>query len=123
RAHHENWDGTGYPRGLQREEIPIGARILSVVDCYDALTSELPYRPALSDSDAMKIVLERRATMYDPQVVDTFVRVYREIAAEVMEPVPHQEALSKIGRSVSVPHVPPPPVAATDIRTDAPDDL
>jgi putative nucleotidyltransferase with HDIG domain len=123
RAHHENWDGTGYPRGLKGEEIPIGARILSVVDCYDALTSDRPYRPALSDSDAMKIVLERRGTMYDPQVVDTFVRVYREIAAEVMEPVPHQEALSKIGRSVSVPHVPPPPVAATDIRTDAPDDL
>jgi len=123
RAHHENWDGTGYPRGLKGEEIPIGARILSVVDCYDALTSDRPYRPALSDSDAMKIVLQRRGTMYDPQVVDTFVRVYKEIAAEVMEPAPHQEALSKIGRSVSVPHVPPPPVAATDIRTDAPDDL
>jgi putative nucleotidyltransferase with HDIG domain len=123
RAHHENWDGTGYPRGLKGEEIPIGARILSVVDCYDALTSDRPYRPALTDRDAMKIVLERRGTMYDPQVVDTFVRVYKEIAAEAMEPVPHQEALSKIGRSVSVPHVPPPPVAATDIRTDAPDDL
>jgi putative nucleotidyltransferase with HDIG domain len=122
RAHHENWDGTGYPRGLKREEIPIGARILSVVDCYDALTSDRPYRPALSDSDAMNIVLERRGTMYDPQVVDTFVRVYKEIAAEVMEPAPHQEALSKIGRSAA-PHVPPPPVAATDIRTDAPDDL
>ena len=123
RAHHENWDGTGYPRALKGEEIPIGARILSVVDCYDALTSDRPYRPALSDGDAMKIVLERRGTMYDPQVVDTFVRVYKAIAAEVMEPAPHQEALSKIGRSVSVPHVPPPSVAATDIRTDAPDDL
>jgi putative nucleotidyltransferase with HDIG domain len=122
RAHHESWDGTGYPRGLKGEEIPIGARILSVVDCYDALTSDRPYRPALTDRDAMKIVLERRDTMYDPQVVDTFVRVYKEIAAEAMEPVPHQEALSKIGRSVSVPQVPP-PAAATDIRPDAPDDL
>jgi len=122
RAHHENWDGTGYPRGLKGEEIPIGARILSVVDCYDALTSDRPYRPALTDAEAMKIVLERRGKMYDPAVVDTFVRVYREIAAEVMKPVPHQEALSKIGRAISAPQ-PPPPTVITEIRPDAPDDL
>ena len=48
RAHHENWDGTGYPRGLKGDDIPIGARILSVVDCYDALTSDRPYRPAMT---------------------------------------------------------------------------
>ena len=122
RAHHENWDGTGYPRGLKGEEIPIGARILSVVDCYDALTSDRPYRAALTDAEAMKIVLERRGKMCDPDVVDTFVRVYREIAAEVMEPVPHQEALSKIGRAISAPQ-PPPPTVVTEIRADAPDDL
>jgi GAF domain-containing protein len=121
RAHHENWDGSGYPRGLKGEEIPIGARILSVVDCYDALTSDRPYRPALSDADAMKIVLERRAKMYAPDVVDTFVRVYREIAAEVMEPVAHQEALSKIGRAIAAPQ--PLPAAVTEVRADAPDDL
>jgi putative nucleotidyltransferase with HDIG domain len=123
RAHHENWDGTGYPRRLQGEDIPIGARILSVVDCYDALTSDRPYRPALSDSEAMKIVLERRGNMYDPQVVDTFLQVYRDIAAEAMEPVPHQEALTKIGRAISAPQPPPAPVGAIDIRADAPDDL
>ena len=123
RAHHENWDGSGYPRGVKGEDIPIGARILSVVDCYDALTSDRPYRPALSDAEAMKIVLERRGTMYDPDVVDTFTRVYKEIAAEVMEPAPHQEALSKIGRAVAKPQVPPPPVAGIEIRSDAPDDL
>jgi hypothetical protein len=123
RAHHENWDGTGYPRRLQGEDIPIGARILSVVDCYDALTSDRPYRPALSDSEAMKIVLERRGNMYDPQVVDTFLQVYRDIAAEAMEPVPHQEALTKIGRAISAPQLPPAPVGAVDIRADAPDDL
>jgi putative nucleotidyltransferase with HDIG domain len=121
RAHHESWDGSGYPRGLKGEEIPIGARILSVVDCYDALTSDRPYRPALSDADAMKIVLERRAKMYDPDVVDTFVRVYREIATEVMEPVAHQEALSKIGRAIAAPQ--PLPAAVTEVRADAPDDL
>src|SRR5262245_41580124 len=123
RAHHENWDGTGYPRGLKGDEIPIGARILSVVDCYDALTSDRPYRPALSDNEAMKIVLERRGTMYDSKVVDTFLRVYKEIAAEAMEPAPHQEALSKIGRAIAKPQMSPPPAAGIEIRSDAPDDL
>jgi putative nucleotidyltransferase with HDIG domain len=122
RAHHENWDGSGYPRGLKGEDIPIGARILSVVDCYDALTSDRPYRPALSDAEAMKIVTDRRGKMYDPAVVDTFMKVYREIAAEVvMEPVPHQEALSRIGRAIAAPQPPPAPVP--DVRGDAPDDL
>src|SRR5258705_11438149 len=95
RAHHESWDGSGYPRGLKGDDIPIGARILSVVDCYDALTSDRPYRPALTDAEAMKIIIDRRGQMYDPLVVDTFMKVYRQIAREVvMEPVPHQEALS-----------------------------
>ena len=66
RAHHENWDGTGYPRGLKGDDIPIGARILSVVDCYDALTSDRPYRPAMTQAQATAIVMERRGTMYDP---------------------------------------------------------
>jgi len=57
----------------------MGARILSVVDCYDALTSDRPYRRAMTDQAALAILRERRGTMYDPQVVDTFVAVYREI--------------------------------------------
>jgi len=75
RHHHENWDGSGYPDGISGVEIPIGARILSVVDCYDALTSDRPYRPALTPSEAMRIVMDRRGSMYDPLVVDTFARV------------------------------------------------
>ncbi len=75
RAHHENWDGTGYPRGLKGEDIPVGARILSVVDCYDALTSDRPYRPAMTQEQATAIVVERRGTMYDPRVVDTFLEL------------------------------------------------
>lgn len=82
RHHHENWDGTGYPTGIRGTDIPIGARILSVVDCFDALTSDRPYRPKLSDREALDILMERRGSMYDPLVVDTFVRVHQEIAPE-----------------------------------------
>src|SRR4051812_37754244 len=79
RHHHENWDGTGYPAGIAGSDIPIGARILSVVDCFDALTSDRPYRPRLTDKDAIKILLERRGRMYDPIIVDTFIKVYTQI--------------------------------------------
>jgi len=72
RHHHENWDGSGYPDGLRGTSIPLGARILSVVDCYDALTSDRPYRPKLSSGEALRVVVERRGKMYDPIVVDTF---------------------------------------------------
>jgi len=76
RHHHESWDGTGYPEGLRGTEIPIGARILSVVDCFDALTSDRPYRRKLSDAEALQILNERKGTMYDPWVVQTFERVH-----------------------------------------------
>ncbi|MEO8074964.1 MAG: HD domain-containing phosphohydrolase [Acidobacteriota bacterium] len=79
RHHHENWNGSGYPQGLSGTDIPIGARILSVVDCFDALTSDRPYRPRLADKDALRILLERRGSMYDPLVVDTFMRAYASI--------------------------------------------
>jgi putative nucleotidyltransferase with HDIG domain len=79
RCHHENWDGTGYPRGVKGEDIPIGARILSVVDCFDALTSDRPYRRAMTNDAALAILRERSGSMYDPHVVETFVAVYRDI--------------------------------------------
>jgi len=80
RHHHENWDGTGYPTGLAGTDIPLGARVLSVVDCFDALTSDRPYRPRLSDEDAFQVLRERRGNMYDPLVVDTFIAVHPTIA-------------------------------------------
>ncbi len=79
RHHHESWDGSGYPSGIAGADIPLGARILSVVDCFDALTSDRPYRPRLSNDEAFAIIRERRGTMYDPLIVDTFIRAYPEI--------------------------------------------
>ncbi len=89
RHHHENWDGTGYPDGLRGTAIPLGARILSVVDCYDALTSDRPYRPRLATSEALRIVMERRGTMYDPIVVDALasnLAVLEESAKDLSAP-------------------------------------
>ncbi len=83
RHHHENWNGGGYPDGLRGSDIPIGARILSVVDCFDALTSDRPYRPKLPDKDAIQILRDRRGTMYDPLVVDSFIRLYPTMVAPV----------------------------------------
>jgi len=83
RHHHENWNGSGYPDGIRGSDIPIGARILSVVDCFDALTSDRPYRPRLPDKDAIQILRDRRGTMYDPLVVDSFIRLYPTIVAPV----------------------------------------
>ncbi|MDO8835483.1 MAG: HD domain-containing protein [Vicinamibacterales bacterium] len=85
RHHHENFDGTGYPDRLAGEAIPIGARILSVVDCYDALRSHRPYRRALTPDQAFAIVAERRGTMYDPAVVDAFESIRAAIEAETVE--------------------------------------
>ena len=88
RHHHENWDGTGYPARIAGSDIPIGARILSVVDCFDALTSDRPYRPRLSDKEALRILQERRGTMYDPLVVDTFSRIHDDLVARVPTEAP-----------------------------------
>jgi putative nucleotidyltransferase with HDIG domain len=82
RAHHENWDGTGYPAGLSGEEIPLAARILTVVDCFDALTSDRPYRSAMSTAEAVGILRARRGTMYDPRVVDTLIGLQSQLCVD-----------------------------------------
>jgi putative nucleotidyltransferase with HDIG domain len=75
RHHHEQWNGKGYPDGLSGEAIPLGARILTVVDCFDAVTSDRPYRRKLTDEAAIAILTARRGTMYDPRVVDAFIEL------------------------------------------------
>ena len=79
RAHHERWDGTGYPEGLAGEGIPIGARILAAVDCLDALASHRQYRPALPLAEAMAKVKEKSGTWFDPQVVDILQAQYVDL--------------------------------------------
>jgi putative nucleotidyltransferase with HDIG domain len=73
RHHHEQWDGRGYPDGLIGVETPLGARILAVVDCFDALTSDRPYRPKLSDERAIEMLRARRGSFYDPAIVEKFI--------------------------------------------------
>jgi len=79
RSHHERWDGTGYPEGLKEEEIPIGARILAVVDCLDALASDRQYRPAMALGAAMAKVSEESGSWFDPKVVEILERRYIEL--------------------------------------------
>ena len=99
RAHHESWDGSGYPRGLRGADIPIGARILSVVDCFDALTSDRPYRRRMTDAEAIAILRERQGTMYDPDVVETFVSVHRNIAVAGADAPGHREVMQRLTKS------------------------
>lgn len=73
--HHEHYDGKGYPRGLKGEQIPLGARILAVADAYDALTSQRPYRPAMSNEQAVEILKQGAGTQWDTVVVEAFLAV------------------------------------------------
>ncbi len=82
RAHHEKWDGSGYPLGLKGEDIPIGARILATVDCLDALASHRQYRPALPLPEAMNVVANLSGTSYDPRVVEILQRRYIELEGQ-----------------------------------------
>ncbi|MDP2299372.1 MAG: HD domain-containing phosphohydrolase [Actinomycetota bacterium] len=72
-CHHERWDGTGYPQGLAREAIPLPARVFAVIDVYDALTSDRPYRKAWSRADALAHIRSGAGTHFDPAVVDVFL--------------------------------------------------
>ncbi|RPJ68987.1 MAG: HD-GYP domain-containing protein [Acidobacteria bacterium] len=109
RHHHERWDGSGYPDGLSGTDIPFGARIMSVVDCYDALTSERPYRAALPAREALEMVVREKGTKFDPLVVETFTRVHAELTNQV---VAHEQQLTVASPVMRQPFTGPSPEAA-----------
>jgi len=85
-THHERWDGTGYPRGLTDEQIPIPGRLVALVDVYDALVTRRVYRPPMSPEAALNLIVAGRGTLFDPAVVDAFMQVFPAFIATVAEP-------------------------------------
>ncbi|MBW9087878.1 HD domain-containing protein [Rhizobium wenxiniae] len=91
-CHHEKWDGTGYPRGLKGEDIPLAGRIMAVADVYDALVSERVYKPAMSHNEAVSIITEESGKHFDPAVVAAFGDVapqFAEIHRQFSQPIGH----------------------------------
>lgn len=84
--HHEFWDGTGYPRGLKGEEIPLAARIVAIVDAYHAMISDRPYRKALPENDAISVLRNGAGKQFDPFLVDMFVAVLENLRLETPSP-------------------------------------
>jgi HD-GYP domain-containing protein (c-di-GMP phosphodiesterase class II) len=74
--HHEKWDGTGYPRGLKGEQIPLAARIFAVIDVWDAITSDRPYRKGWIKQKAIQYIREQSGKHFDPKVVDVFLKIF-----------------------------------------------
>ncbi|HEB90153.1 MAG TPA: HD domain-containing protein [Deltaproteobacteria bacterium] len=83
--HHERWDGTGYPEGLEGEEIPLVARIVSIVDVWDALSTERPYKKAYTQSEVRDRLLKGRGTQFDPDLVDLFFEILDAQGDEMMQ--------------------------------------
>ena len=89
RHHHENWDGTGYPQRLKRTDIPFGSRVIAVADSYDAMTSDRPYRTAMTQAKATSILIDGRGKQWDAEIVDAFLRTLDE------KPVPSKSMPSQ----------------------------
>jgi putative nucleotidyltransferase with HDIG domain len=84
RHHHERWDGKGYPDGMKGDAIPLTARILSVVDCFDAVREDRQYRKGMTREEAIELIMQGAGTQYDPRVVGTFVTHLPEFEAEIL---------------------------------------
>ncbi len=94
RSHHEKFDGSGYPDGLKGEEIPIGARVLAVVDCLDALATDRQYRRALPLTEAMKVVISESGKSFDPRIVEILERRFTELEQMAQASQPEESKLS-----------------------------
>jgi HD-GYP domain-containing protein (c-di-GMP phosphodiesterase class II) len=81
-CHHEKWDGSGYPRGLKGEKIPLSARIFAVVDVWDALTSDRPYHPAWPTDRAITQIQEESGTHFNPHIVERFLDLIQQNQGE-----------------------------------------
>jgi putative two-component system response regulator len=82
--HHEKWNGTGYPRGLKKDEIPLEGRIMAIADIYDALVSERPYKRPFTHEQAVQAIIEGSGTHFDPKIVDAFLTVMEDFRVEAM---------------------------------------
>jgi HD-GYP domain-containing protein (c-di-GMP phosphodiesterase class II) len=95
-SHQEYFDGTGYPRGLRGEEIPLGARIFAVADALDAMISDRPYRKALSIQHAQEEIVRCSGTQFDPDVVEVFIKMHSTLWTELRENIGTPYRLSQL---------------------------
>jgi len=84
-THHEMWDGSGYPRGLTRQEIPLEGRIMAIADVYDALTSVRAYKKPYTSEESSRIIMEGAGTHFDPALVEVFARLSGDFACVARE--------------------------------------
>ncbi|UCF67374.1 MAG: response regulator [Acidobacteriota bacterium] len=96
-SHQEKWDGSGYPHGLKQEQIPIGARLFAVADTFDAMTSDRPYRAALSYSHSRQELIDYSGSQFDPQVVEAFLRIAEQEWTDIRRDVEAQMARRPTG--------------------------
>lgn len=89
-AHHERWDGQGYPKGLKGEEIPLEARIIAIAEAYDAMTAEMPFRRALSKKEAVREIRQNAGTQFDPEVARVFITKVLEVENGATDPTPSE---------------------------------
>lgn len=87
-CHHEHWDGSGYPRGLKGEEIPFNARIFTIVDVWDALTHDRPYRPAWPEEEALNYIRSKAGSEFDPALVEAFIKMQQDSLLRQTAPLP-----------------------------------
>lgn len=78
-SHHEKWDGSGYPDGIKGEEIPLAARILSIIDVFDVLVHERAYKPAFSLEESLRIIREEKGISFDPKIADVFLKIQNQL--------------------------------------------